>query len=176
MTTTETNLPVHPTSLVAHTNCHMPQDYVTGYLYPYSKEKWDGWLRRYSLQSNTTYKICTGKNSNKESDTGVLEWQGKIMSYSVNWRQNYSCSGGGKPRYNDHSQQKGGKVRNAPGSRLMECNATINICLTMRCCKLCSHYSQFILTTPKIPLQTCTPTNPYIVPEVMEKVESLIHF
>ena len=25
--------------------------------FPYSKENWDGWLKRYSLQSNTTYKI-----------------------------------------------------------------------------------------------------------------------
>ena len=50
----------------------------------------------------------------------VILCQLEIELYLFSWR---------KPRYNDHSQQKGGKVRNAPGSRLMGCNATINICL-----------------------------------------------
>ena len=95
VTTTETNLPVHPTSLITRTNGHIPQDYATGYLYPYSKEEWHGWLKQYSLQGNkrrklswafqiavnNTYKICTGKNCNEESDTGVLEWQGKGKAY-----------------------------------------------------------------------------------------------
>lgn len=98
------------------------------------------------------------------------------MTYSVTWRQNCTCCRGGKPRYKASSQPKSGKVRNAPGSRLMGCDATINV----RLLKL--NGDEILQINFPLPsahtnhspdsladLQSHKP-----LPEVMAKVESLI--
>ena len=127
VTSTKTTIPVELSSL-PNTPNPTPQNYTTGFLYPYTSDKWDAWLKRFSLQTNTGYKICTGINSNKEADTGVLDNGGKRQAYNIVWRQSYQCSRGGKPRYKTNSkdsQRREVKPRNAPGSRLMACKATL---------------------------------------------------
>jgi len=76
---TKTTTPVELCSL-PHTRNQAPQDYTTGFLYPYTSDKWDAWLKRFSLQTNTSYKVCCGKEDSKESDTGVLNNGGKTVS------------------------------------------------------------------------------------------------
>ena len=89
---------------------------ATGYLDPYSQELWDTWRKRFSHQSGTDYKVTTGRNGNKESDTGVLTKDGKLFKYRVKWRQTYCCYPGGKPRYKKAVKPlKLCKSRNAPG-------------------------------------------------------------
>ena len=96
VTSTKTTIPVELSSL-PNTPNPIPQNYTTSFLYPYTSDKWDSWLKRFSLQTNTGYKICTGINSNKEADTGVLDNGGKRQAYNIVWRQSYQCSRGGKP-------------------------------------------------------------------------------
>ena len=110
----------------------IPQDYATGFLYTYSIEKWEAWLKQFSLQTNTDYKACTRRNSNKESDRVELSIGAKRQGYKITWQQSYNCSRGGKPQYkvsrSTHPKPKG-RVRNDPGSRLMDCKATLNVLL-----------------------------------------------
>ena len=110
----------------------IPQDYATGFLYTYSIEKWEAWLKQFSLQTNTDYKACTRRNSNKESDRVELSIGAKRQGYKITWQQSYNCSRGGKPQYkvsrSTHPKPKV-RVRNDPGSRLMDCKATLNVLL-----------------------------------------------
>lgn len=103
LTSTKTTLPVNPDCMLAHNGCQMPQDFASGFLDQYSREKWEAWLKCFSLQTSTEYKVCTGRNSNKESDTGVMSYGGERKTYKVAWRQCYCCFRGGKPRYKSGS-------------------------------------------------------------------------
>ena len=84
-------------------------------------------------QSGLQFKACSGLNLNKESDAGVLNINGNLNICKITWRQMYNCSRGNKPRHNkSQSVDQGGcgvsgKLRNAPGSRLMDCKATLNV-------------------------------------------------
>ena len=176
---TKTTTPVELCSL-PHTRNQAPQDYTTGFLYPYTSDKWDAWLKRFSLQTNTSYKVCCGKEDSKESDTGVLNNGGKRQAYKIVWRQSYQCSRGGKPRYKtSHKgiQKRAVKARNAPGSRLMDCKATVNV----RLLKLDSGGEILHISFPMASAHTNhSPTSladlhsHKPLPEVMKKVESLI--
>ena len=82
-----------------YTGPQCPHDYGTGYFTAYSSEAWESWLKSFSMQTGTEYKICTGKNVNKESNTGVLQMNGKSLLYKVLWQKQYMCHRGGKARY-----------------------------------------------------------------------------
>ena len=59
--------------------------------------------------------VCIGTDTNKASDTGVLNNGGKRQAYKIIWWQSYKCARGGKPRYKTSSkgtQKKEAKVRN----------------------------------------------------------------
>ena len=85
VSSTEPTLSVEPSCIIAHAGPQAPQDYATGFLYPYSREKWEAWLKQFNLQTSTEYKVCTGKNTNKESDMGVLSSSGKRQAYTITW-------------------------------------------------------------------------------------------
>ena len=125
ITTHETTIPVDPTSSLAYLGPQTPQDYGTGFLTNYSKDAWHAWLKSFELQTGTEYKVCTGVNTNKEVDSGVLSQGPKRTAYTVTWRQQYTCHRGGHPHYKDNKENI--KLRNAPGSRLTECKATLNV-------------------------------------------------
>ena len=63
---------------------------------------------------------------NKETNTGVLEMNGKHQAYKVTWQKQYMCHRGGKARYKKGGDKENIKPCNAPGTRLTECKATIN--------------------------------------------------
>ena len=44
-------------------------------------------MKSFGMQTGTEYKVCTGKNVNKESKTGVLEMNGKHQAYKVIWQK-----------------------------------------------------------------------------------------
>lgn len=180
VSSTEATHSVDPSCLIAHAGPQAPQDYATGFLYPYSTEKWETWLKQFSLQTNTDYKLCTGRNSNKEADTGVLRIGTKRQAYKITWRQSYNCSRGGKPRYKvsrSTHPKPNLRVRNAPGSRLMDCKATLNVHLL----KVDSGDPILQVSFPLASAHTNhSPTSladlhsHKPLPEVVEKVESLI--
>ena len=179
VTTNKTTIPVELSSL-PYTQNPTPQDYTTGFLYPYASENWNAWLKKFSLQTNTSYKVCTGTNTNKASDTGVLNNGGKRQAYKIIWRQSYQCSRGGKPRYKISSkgaQKKEVKARNAPGSRLMDCKATLNVhLLKLDCGSEILHISfpMACAHTNHSPTSLADLHSHKPLPEVVKKVESLI--
>ena len=83
-------------------------------------------MKKFEVQSSLQFKVSIGLNVNKESDTGVIDINGKLHSYKITWRQLYNCSRGNKPRCKK-SLSRSSKPRNAPGSRLKDCKATLNI-------------------------------------------------
>ena len=91
----KTTLPVDQTTSMAYTGPQSPHDYGTGYFTKYSDETWVQWMKSFSMQTGTEYKICTGKN---EANTGVLEMNGKQEGYKVIWQKQYMCHRGGKAR------------------------------------------------------------------------------
>ena len=135
-------------------------------------------MKRFTHLSDTDYKVITGRNDNKESDTGVLTKDGKLLKYSVKWRQSFSCYRGGKPRYKkEKNPLKLHKSRNAPGSRLMECKATINT----RLMKLQCGNELLEVTVPMLSAHTNHSPSSLAdlhsrkpLPEIQGKVESLI--
>ena len=129
--------------------------------------------------SGTDYKVTTGRNGNKESDTGVLTKDGKLFKYRVKWRQTYCCYRGGKPRYKKavNPLKLCSLSRNGPGSRLMECKATINT----RLMKLESGNEILEVTVPLLLAHTNHSPSSLAdlhsrkpLPEIQCKVESLI--
>ena len=124
-TKNETNILVDSSASLAFAGPQMPQDYAQGYLTEYSPDKWKEWLKSFELQSGVELKICTGTNHNKGANNGVLRRGSQLIPYCIAWRQQYTCNRGGKPRYKPNKQN--GKPRNAPGSRLTGCTATLNV-------------------------------------------------
>ena len=120
-----TNKTSDPTSSLAYIGPQTPQDYGTGFLINYTENAWQAWLKAFELQTGTGYKMCTGINKNKETDNGALRHGAQQVAYTVTWRQQYTCHRGGHPRYKDNKENV--KPRNAPGSRLTECKATLNV-------------------------------------------------
>ncbi|XP_002157027.3 uncharacterized protein LOC100210680 [Hydra vulgaris] len=101
-----------------------PSDYARGYLYPYSQEKWEDWLDRYCQQTNTSYRIRTGKRRNKKMEHGLANHNGKIVQYRTLETQLYNCALGGKPR--KRKLREGIKRRKERGSKLIGCSAVIH--------------------------------------------------
>lgn len=101
-----------------------PTDYARGYLYPYSKEKWDIWLTKFCHQTGTNYRIRTGKRVNKKTDHGLANHNGKITSYRTLETQLYNCALGGKPR--KRKLKDGIRKRKERGSKLIGCPAVIH--------------------------------------------------
>ena len=44
-----------------------PHDYGTGYFTNYSDEAWELWMKSFGMQTSAKYKVCMGKNVNKEA-------------------------------------------------------------------------------------------------------------
>lgn len=130
LTTHTTNVPIDPTAKIAHCGPQCPQNYAHGFMVNYDELKWDEWRQSFEHQTGVALKLCTGKKSNQEANSGVLEMGTCIVQYTVGWRQHYTCFRGGQPRYKESDKTK--RPRNAPGSRLSGCTAT----LTARLLKL----------------------------------------
>ena len=129
LTSMDTTLPVDQTTSIAYTGPQSPHDYMaraTSSIINYSDDTWESWLKSFSMQTGTQYKVCTGKNIDKEANTGVLKMNGKHQVYKVSWQKQYMCLRGGKARYKICDDKENIKPRNAPGTRLTECKATIN--------------------------------------------------
>ena len=47
--------------------------------------KWEARMKAFELQIGTNYKVCTGINTNKEIDSGILRQGTKQMAYTVSW-------------------------------------------------------------------------------------------
>lgn len=124
-TTDKTNIAVDPTASISHLGPQCLQDYGHGFLTNYCPQKWDEWRSSFEHQTGTMLKLCTGSNTSKEANSGVLKKGSQRLQYTVSWRQQYTCFRGGQPRYKLSKQCK--KPRNAPGSRLSGCTATLNL-------------------------------------------------
>ena len=85
--------------IINNLGVYHPQHYTTGYLRPYSKNTWESWMKRFEAQSSLQFKVSSGLNVNKESDTGVIYIDGKLHVYKITRQQMYNCSRGNKPRY-----------------------------------------------------------------------------
>ena len=102
-----------------------PIDYARGYLYPYSKEKWEEWLKKFCHQTGTNYRIRTGKRVNKKRDHhGLANHNGKVVLYRTLETQLYNCALGGKPR--KRKPKEGTRKRKERGSKLLGCSAAIH--------------------------------------------------
>ena len=128
------------------------------------------------MQTGTEYKICTGKNVNKESNTGVLQMNGKSLLYKVLWQKQYMCHCGGKARYKSCDKENT-KPRNAPGTRLTECKATLNT----RLMELESGDQILYLSFPLSSAHTGHSRSSFAdlhsfkpLPEIVSRVESLV--
>ena len=91
LTSMNTIYPVDETARIAYTGPQCPHDYGTGYFTAYSSEAWESWLKSFSMQTGTEYKICIGKIVNKEPNTGVLQINRKFLLYKVLWQKPYMC-------------------------------------------------------------------------------------
>ena len=131
ITESQASVPVDPDSPLAYLGPQTPQDYGTGFIINYTKDNWQAWLKAFELQMGMAYKMCTSMNTNKKRDIGVLQQGIKCTPYTVTWLQQYTCHRGGQPRYKDKENIK---PQNAPGSRLTQCKATINVRLSMIPC------------------------------------------
>ncbi len=100
----------------------------------------------------------------------------QIIPYTVSWRQQYTCYRGGKSRYKPTKEDK--KPRNAPGSRLTECKATLNV----RLLKLKYSGEELLAVNFPLPsahsghsLKSLADLQSYRpLPEIITRVESLV--
>ena len=100
-------------------------DYARGYLYPYTPDKWRGWLEQFSNETGTSYRVRTGKRVNKKSEHhGLANHNGNIVFYSTLETQLYNCSLGGRPR--KRKPVEGRTRRKERGSKLIGCSAVIH--------------------------------------------------
>jgi len=58
-------------------------DYGLGYLAPFTKEKWEEWRRKYSLQSGIDYNIETGKQTNSKEHGVAYSNGSKITLHTI---------------------------------------------------------------------------------------------
>lgn len=174
-TTSETNIAIDPTATLAYLGPQTPQDYAHGFFTQYSIDKWKEWQKSFGLQTGTVLKLCTGSNSNKETNSGVLKRGSQVIPYTVSWRQQYTCFRGGRSRYKPNKEGK--KPRNAPGSRLTKCTATLNVRLLKLECG-----EQLLAVTFPLPsahsghsLKSLADLHSYKpLPEIITRVESLV--
>ena len=136
-------------------------------------------MKKFEARNSLQFKVSTGQNVNKESDTGVIDINGKLHSYMATWRQMYNCSRGNKPWYKKSRSDHSGcsKPRNAAGSHLMDCKAT----LTARLLRLDSGEEIMQLTIPTSSAHTNHDIDSLAdllthkpLPKIEEKVESLV--
>jgi len=99
-------------------------DYGLGYLAPFTKEKWEEWRRKYSLQSGIDYNIETGKQTNSKEEHGVAYSNGSKITYHIKSTQLYNCNRGGRRQIKPEVSNSL-KRRNAAGSRKLGCQATM---------------------------------------------------
>eukprot|EP00111_Clytia_hemisphaerica_P003646 TCONS_00010405-protein len=106
-------------------NMRKPTDYARGYLYPYTPERWKQWLKDFSTETGTNYRIRTGKRVNKKMDHhGLANHNGNIISYSTIETQLYNCALGGRPRKRKHVESI--PKRKERESKLIGCSAVIH--------------------------------------------------
>ena len=173
-TTYETNVLVDPTATIAHLGPQCPQDYGQGFLVNYTNKKWDEWRKSFEHQSGSVLKLCTRANTNKETNNGVMRIGTKVYQYTVSWRQHYTCFRGGQPRHKAFNEYK--TPRNAPGSRLSGCQATLNARLLKTECGEMLHIT-FPLPTAHSGhlLKSLADMHSYKpLSEVVSRVESLV--
>lgn len=146
-----------------------PTDYARGYLYPYTKEVWEQWLRKFCTQTGTNYRIRTGKRVNKKSDHGLANHNGKIVVYRALESQLHNCALGGKPR--KKAVREGSKRRKSRGSKLIGCPAVIHTRLIVTE----ENWKALEITVPKLsahlPVHDPRITNP----EIANDVNSMIY-
>ena len=100
-------------------------------------------------QSGSVLKLSTHANTNKQTNNGVMIIGTKVYQYTVSWRQHSTCFRG-QPwhkAFNDHK-----KTRNASGSRLSGCQATLNARLLTTECGQMLHIT---IPLPTAHLGTC---------------------
>jgi len=122
-----------------------PINYARGYLYPYLKEKWEEWLKKFCHQTGTNYRVRTGKRVNKKTDHhGLANHNGSVVLYRTLETQLYNCALGGKPR--KRKQQEGTRKRKERGSKLIGCPAAIYT----RLIETKSGWKALEITVPKV--------------------------
>ena len=104
----------------------MNEPYVTGYMVPYSDRNWEDWFQRFTLQTGCEYTIRSGKQSNTQSrETGMMETEGKLFTYTSAWSHAYSCLRGGTGRFK--SLYLGKKNRSSLRTRRFGCKANLQV-------------------------------------------------
>ena len=104
----------------------MKEPYVTAYMVPYTKSKWEDWLKKLTLQTGCEYGIRSQKRSNAQSqETGVIQMEGKLYTYSSAWSHAYSCLRGGVGQFK--SLCLGKRNRSSIGTRRFGCTAVVHI-------------------------------------------------
>ena len=93
-----TNIKSDTTATISHLGPQCPQDYDEGFLLNYTVKKWEEWRKSFENQTGTVLKLCTDSNANKEANCGVVQKEGDVLSYTVCWRQQYTCFRGGQPQ------------------------------------------------------------------------------
>ena len=102
------------------------EPYVTGYMVPYSDNNWADWFKRFTLQTGCEYTIHSGKQSNTQSrETGVIQMEGKLFTYTSAWSHAYSCLRGGMGHFKPLCLGK--KNRSSLGTRRFGCKASVQV-------------------------------------------------
>ncbi len=172
-TTHNTNIETDPTCSISHLGPQCPQDYGEGFLLNYTADKWELWRKCFENQTGAILKLSTSSNKNKESNCGVLKKGTDIFTYKVSWRQQYTCFRGGNPRHKTNASKN---PRNAPGSRISGCQATLNVRL-LKLEHTAILHIHFPLATAHNghSLKSLADMHAYQpLPEIAEKIESLV--
>ena len=170
---------VHPdASTVTTSSCKEGSDqYGLGYLIPFTKEWWEKWRRKYSLQSGIDYKIETGKQANTKEEHGVAYCEGNELLYQIKSTQLYNCNRGGRRRLKPEVHNCA-RRRNAAGSKKLGCQATMRTKLL----QMSSGEKVLEVQIPNLKAHLSTHDPNSIVdeltheplPEIEEKVHSLV--
>ena len=72
-TKSETNIPCEHGDLKENLGVNHPENYINGYIYPYSESKCNAWIKKYESQTCMHFKSCSGAGVNKCHEKGVIE-------------------------------------------------------------------------------------------------------
>ena len=101
---------------------------ATGYMVPYSEERWEKWLQQFMLQTQCEYTARNGSKANiKTREKGVVRVNKGHFTYMSSWVHTYSCLRGGKGKLNPSSLDLEKKSRVSIGSRRLGCPARIHL-------------------------------------------------
>ena len=106
----------------------LKEPYITGYMYiiPYTNSKWENWLKKFTLQSGCEYRKCSQEGSNAQSrETGVIQVESKVYTYSSAWSYAYSCLRGGVGQFKPLCLGK--RNRSSIGTRSFGCTTVVHI-------------------------------------------------